>query len=951
MEKDNIPFLLEYLLNIYSVDSYNAKECIFLLLPFKKYFCQFTQIANGHFNELSNLKVYSIRGIAKIILKDRQLLSYYVEYFNYYLFLKEFLDKSLDEIIESIKNSNSDYSLEFYKILKKLIDIKQEQKALEIYIRLESYLNSPVFIELMGSYLTVNKENVATNTNSLCPKYQYIFDNEEGRNFLNDLGRLTQYLEFCSSFIHKVPSEFTPDEYNVLLCICKGIPCNIVNFQNLKRLYSEIHPKHKLTEFIMKSGQISEFYDIIDDESLVSIAHQLNFDEIMKLIREKNHKILLKNINQEIFRDHQCLFLEKCLQFRSFDPCMFDCSPKFDILVEKLFYDDLDTSIAQKNTIVLANHRKEDLSSIFRKMDFSNKVVLSYLLRSGNVYDSELAEKIYNFAISEKDSELISGLCYFVSCHNQFFLSFIDFISENTSLIQHFEPFITQNYEKIESEIHLNLYIKTGSSVSRKVLFDRKFNLVERLLDQNNIDSLVEIIEHMGIEVVLKNHPAIHSIIQMFYPQNFKKASFSFKNDYQQLVSQIILFLLKNIDEEQNINHLFAFRDYLITFRNHDSWHMIKSILFESINDSIIAQKCLNHIIENLEQFDQEDYTLFNRIFCYKNLRFKIDFEKNNLEQDVIASLFDSYISSIDIDSYEIEIIPFIPYICPSLIKYRKKCIVNLIRKFSNLFFIYCDDILKYYPEISLELASIDPKYTIKSICKCFTEQSLVLLQRILETKKITNIKLIEQLVIKFEENLTMLISLNNILGLLSFYIRSFDKTNNDSILRLLTRILDQDPSTFLNILSESHAQNLFLFASFVPDLIENVISEKISISALTYVEKIIESEDLIIGDPLKLCNFLFERREAIGNGFLYSLSKSKKDFIEFIGDVISHMKINSNAEYCIGILDDLVSCCENTSEYNQYILPYVVNFIDSKDPVIAAKSASIIGKLNSNLN
>lgn len=149
IDDENIDILLEYLLRVYSIDTFNTKELTFLLLPRERYFNQLHTIALNTQNEFSKMQKYSPKAIAHIMIKNRSMFLMFIEYFEHYDLFEEFLDRILEYMIEILPSTNYDYLSEFYQILSVLIKKNHQVKAKMVYDKLNSYLNAPEFIELL----------------------------------------------------------------------------------------------------------------------------------------------------------------------------------------------------------------------------------------------------------------------------------------------------------------------------------------------------------------------------------------------------------------------------------------------------------------------------------------------------------------------------------------------------------------------------------------------------------------------------------------------------------------------------------------------------------------------------------------------------------------------------------------------------------------------------------
>jgi hypothetical protein len=185
-----------------------------LTLPFEKYFNQMKVISKNINNKLSHLTTYSISNISRIV-KDTKLFYMFVDYFKHYTVLKDFLDKSLDEIIELVKNSNKNYLSEFYQIFAHLVANGNSLKALEIYHRMKPYLDTEDFINILLPFFSRDTIIATEIKNTAFNLYENAVREKMGRSFLKNETKLFEYLKYLNDN-SLIASEFTTFAYSLL---------------------------------------------------------------------------------------------------------------------------------------------------------------------------------------------------------------------------------------------------------------------------------------------------------------------------------------------------------------------------------------------------------------------------------------------------------------------------------------------------------------------------------------------------------------------------------------------------------------------------------------------------------------------------------------------------------------------------------------------------------------
>ena len=144
MNRDDISYILEYLVRVYNVDTFNKDDLLFLLLPYEKYIKQIEQLTYRGNVHITN---YDYTFIAKYFIFNNRHFSVYVKYFKHFDLLDEFLSKSLIKIVELLKDSKTDHLNEISFIFDKLKEKGRNELILTAINIGKNYFNCKEFLE------------------------------------------------------------------------------------------------------------------------------------------------------------------------------------------------------------------------------------------------------------------------------------------------------------------------------------------------------------------------------------------------------------------------------------------------------------------------------------------------------------------------------------------------------------------------------------------------------------------------------------------------------------------------------------------------------------------------------------------------------------------------------------------------------------------------------------
>ncbi len=160
MENPEIVYLLDYLIRIYSIDSFNTEELIFIILPFEKFEDQLLTLTTKYKSRFKPL-AHSKNAMANIFVKDYKLFNrILVEYYSFYPVLKQFLTDLEYYLVISLKNSNTNYINEILAICCHLKHFNETEKIKKFCVSLESYFEDSEYFFSKLSAILETKENI-----------------------------------------------------------------------------------------------------------------------------------------------------------------------------------------------------------------------------------------------------------------------------------------------------------------------------------------------------------------------------------------------------------------------------------------------------------------------------------------------------------------------------------------------------------------------------------------------------------------------------------------------------------------------------------------------------------------------------------------------------------------------------------------------------------------------
>lgn len=956
----DIDILLEYLVRVYCIDTFNPQELTFLLLPFKKYFDQLQTIARNTKNPFSNLRSYSISSISRILVRDRRLMLAFVEYFNAYEMLKEFLDRAMDEIIELLKTSSVDYLSEIYKIMVLLIQQNNPLKALQIYHRMRTYLSTDDFQLLLLPHFSKDLVEMKEHKEG-SNKYQAIFNSKSGRGLLKNQIELYRYLEYLQN-CSLTPEEFDGAEYKVLQHIFFGKEFDQVVDDihssgaggSLVELFKEIEPKKELLGFIVRNNIQKYFAEYFSDEDKIHLIKE-SFD--ISWLTPSNYHLCIMNLSKHVFKSQYAQILEKCLHFQTFDPLYFDTLIDFNVM-DIFAHHSLHTSIYRQNVIRLFDSKGVGLSDVFLDNNFLDDVaVLSYLLVSGHPFSENQLSAVIKSTKALKSPLAAAELLYYILKNFEKLplqLNFNDTVSWMINdgfldiLITSTKVFSEKHFNSIDTDLLYRIFLESARSDSGdvpviilKTLKQREFDVVDRLYVSKDYETILKIASLTGLSEILVSHPNTLDFIEKCHSKI---------SDQRLLVE----FIINNSQSQKYLFLLVHFIDILITFRTHHSWNMVKAVLIECLSKKHQCQHALEYILSHFDLFDSSDEDLFQKIFS-SGAVFDVKHVENILCCEPTAATF---VHSYLLLNGDAEVLPVLPCIVPLLIKHKKDTVVPLFRRYGNVMAVYAKTVLQHYPEIGHVLLELDPRFAVKELCISATAPNINILLKILRTKTCGSSVVFKRLCAFFKKHAGSLIISEHILALIKFFKNSVN--TNDSTFSevecalsdLLANVYASSPAVFYELMFEGVSMSSSIFADSANLVLQNLYGGAFDSSRgvaenMKFLCHFLEYESITPENTMALYGRIFASMDDLSPKLISCLIKND---IQVLEECVDHLLLQLNDSldmvYILDILFHISSSVSECKKFKNKILPHVLVLSEDENRAVSEKASQVVEAL-----
>lgn len=930
MDDPQINILLEFIIRIYNIDTFNSKELQFLLLPFPKYFTQLSSLSMKRDSLFKNMKSYSYPFIASMILKDDYLQADFQHYCTKYTVCQEFVDKMLDLFSEKLQSSVEKHASFLYQIFKILIDCNQADKAIQVYKRIDD-LKSHTDFNILFKPFDVNSDSYTPKLN----EYEMIYQNKLGKSILNDTVKLIKYLNFLeASNLH--PSEFNVNEFNILKNVYLSKNTEISDYNDISQLYFELSSKAEVDKYLLKNNVLSIYRG-----ACIQLTHE-NYD--IELLTNENHIHLIYNMARDLLSSKHFEITCKCASFQFFNPkffydFVFENEISID-LIEKLLHEEARESneLIRSNLLKLIELTDYDLVGYLLNKNLTTDILsLSLILSTDKFIDEEAVYRLIDISKVVNKPIILPSLVEFICSKHEILNSsfniekFCEWAIEN-NYIAYLEPIARKFSHLISSEKHYLFLSNLILFDSMLVLEQREFRFLPNLIAAKKYDLLLEIAKLKGIEYVLIEDPGTLEFIE----KNHGKLS-----EYSH---SLCSFLIDHISDSRSIRLLMEYSNILIFFRSHPNWPIAKDIILETTVTKAQIQMALDFVTKHIELFDETDQDLFEILLDKKHI-LDISIFKNFPQTAGSATFVDVYLHNSNDD-----LIAVLPFISPLLINFKKSSIDILFKRYKNIMATYAKLLLKNSPEKSYLFVDLEPRIVLKELCSHFNSNVHKTFISILSTKECSSSDILNRIIKCFENNTDSLMNFADLSIFIQFYCRSFPRPDNENMSSFIEYLYSFEDSLFFAVAKESLKLCTQIYSSVVKKVEKSLMRGKThNFSAtLEFLCDFLDSEGFEFNDSNRLFDIICDLKNTYSpklcSFILRNDTSILSDKIQFL---LSKINKKEDLGFVLDVIFNVLKNCEESEEYKSILMPNIILLSEDQDQTISDQATKLLELFN----
>ncbi|KAI4290905.1 hypothetical protein PAPHI01_0179 [Pancytospora philotis] len=929
-----IDLVLEYLVRVYNADTYNANELLFLMLPFSRYSEQIGIIAKNSAHALAALPRYSVTAIASASLKDVRLFRCFVEYFRHYELLRGFLDELVDSLAPALKGSSTDYLSEMHQIFVHLIAQGRQQKALELYHRLRTYLDSDDFVELLLPFYCAEVISRQPAASARVCIFEDAQANGTGRRFLGDEGRLRKYLCHCEAR-GILPSEFSPVEHRVLLHITgikedEGMRDLVHgNFDALLPLYTELGARLPLTKLLCAHPRMPALFKCMGLEDVLCVAR--NCDAFHpELLTNENHGVFIRNLRSETLSQNYERILEQCLGFVDFDATLFPRLVLFPFM----------NDVVKQNTVDLALRLGHSLVDELFDSHPQDPVVLRYLLRAQHAYAAERVEELVRRVKAVRQAGITADAAAFLGpvAGPAVLRDFCEWaVAENqTAAVLRL---LEAHCDLLGSDMLWEVLLQTGSPAVLRHLLSHGADTVHKLYNAQRFDLLLRAKEELPLKALLVEHPSTFDFIYANY------AAF-------QDAKAVTAFAVAHAHLPGAAGCLVLGLDHLIEFRSSPHWPVLKRIIIEGCTKKRDVQRAIDHVLWHLREFNG-DADLFAALIAKGAHVLEDSLQRIVHYGAPAADLLDVAIRK---NAVELEVTQFLPAIVPLMIEYKKDAIETLFKMYTNILCVNARDVLLGFPEKMRVLLHLDPRYSLKAIAEVLSgsgaladdkqrQECADLLLEIFSTQTCKS----PVAVANVARSLCSALAADEFsddvyTGFVAFYIKSFGDRPCSATEDLLLALFAQHEACFHALVPDHVAQNPSIFRSSFSAAVDDIL-QTASQKHLDFVGRCIACRPEELGNEtaLALCTKLFEQQSEASMPLIAAVCRANtavaRTFHSFVEEQIASAR---HVEFALVLLAHLFKSVSTYKANHPSAIRAAIPLTESRDRAVAEKAKAL---------
>lgn len=832
-----IEYLLDYLTRRYLCDTFNRREMIFLLLPFKKYYGQVVALSSGsEFNYFCMQKTYSYQFIGNLCVRDKYFFDFFVGYFEYFSDVRDFCVEVLKHVTAGIRNSGEDFTMQFFEIISSLVGSGERAIAAELFFEIREHAGEAVeeFVGMLECFFSreylVGSRGVAAKTGPVeaIPHddeelFRQKYDRMEDRGLLGDARRYRNYITWL--FREKLPLRtIREDEFGVLKTVCglsehEGISGRIEDYFSL---FVELAETIGLVEILNRRfpHEIHLLIPYMKDSDKIYLSG-LSPSLFDRLVTESNYLGIVKGMSRTFLRDNLGRIMRTCLRYVDYDPSVFLEHLDREMVLTLVEEDAGDTFVG--NVIATARAAGIDLSgTIVHGELYSHPGYLDYLSEESRNLGVETDRKIFSKVADLQGEGNIASLCRYLQRMNDPALinEVVGWVVDRT----HHSPVLYQSLRRHIEILSMESCerILECRGVREEVYFvlDRLYSIrqdvVDGCLDEKQYKGLLFLCRRHGFARVLgdrRNQDVVEFVV-------VTSGEDLTGQDAEEFVSYVSSLITYGKDTIINVLLKDRFIPHLMKCSGADSWDLIKIILSESIlQHDKYTQCCFDYFIENYLRFEN-DLDLLNVI-----TQNEVCVEHEKLVELFLKSpgSFKAEVMEILLENTSFDPLRFIPLVVPAMIEHKKRSLGVILNRYGNIMGCYVRDILIHLPEVEDDMMGMDSRYLITGSIDAYRHSQdshhLEFLCRVLSAAKVISPHMFETTAQFLEEHVSAAHT-----KLLAMFFKSYLETHRNStasVRSLLNTVYRCNKEAFFMISNAGFSQCHSLFQPHVEVMIE----------------------------------------------------------------------------------------------------------------------------------
>lgn len=730
----DVEYLFDYLVRRYSCDTFNQKEMIFFLLPFKKYYSQVLSLSStSGFNYFIVQPTYSYQFIGNVCLKDKCFFDFLVGYFEYFEHVREFCTEVLRYIVPGVRNTDSDFSMQFFEIISSLVKCGESLFAVELFFEIRDHIQDVVedFIELLLPFFDrgyLMRKSVQAVESSVDTRFdddelfREMYDKQEDRGFLKDRSRYKNYVIWLTR--SRLPlSSFSDREYEALKVLC-GI-------SRSRRIGGDVKDYLKLFEDLVdRSSLIGLLYENFPNDVYRLIPYMNDNDKVYlsrlspelfhELVTQENHSEIVKNIRRGFLKDNLNGIMRTCLGYVCYDSSLFLEYLNEEVLLTLMM--EIHGDVFVENIISTARAAGIDLvGSIVKTELYFHPGYLDYISEGPRNLDPEVNRKIL-VKISENPTDSnMSSLCRYL--HHLGDSEFINEVTEWMLDRSYFHPVfyssLKTNLELLSAKNCERILELRGTTEENYFILDRLYNIGKDVVDEclagKDYKAVMFLCKRYGYSTVLgdRRSPDVIEFVNMTSRESLNAS------EMEAFVFYSSTLILTGGCEIMSMLLRREYIPYLIKCSRMKEWKLVKVIVSESlVQHPEYAQCCFDYFVGNYFDFE-DDIDLLDTI---TQNGVSVDNEKLVEIFMNSPSYFKAEFVEVLLKNTSFDPLRFIPSVVPSMIEHNKRSVGEIFKRYGNVMGIYVGDVLISFPSIEDDMLEIDVRYLLAGAIKAYKQ-------------------------------------------------------------------------------------------------------------------------------------------------------------------------------------------------------------------------------------